>query len=523
MICKRTVLMQTRCLLIVLVLAVFAVASAGAEGVLPSLNQLFGTAMPSVRAAIGRTASETADTEQGIQETYDGFTYAEYHAFGAYLAGAGARLEDSVTTDSAITVTLSVRGASMEFVYDWSRQTATVVYPSGTRPETEKENVEIKASMLPAVEGTGRPMLSLGEALGRYPDEEIWGADGDCTEVFRGVTETDFQTFSVYLDGKGATLAGYQTVGRSLSASIQADGETLVFTYDTQLLEARVTYPGGTYDAWLDDAKTQYVFAVQLADAGKAEEGYAALLSIPEYTCYKPAAEYLQAHPELEASAREAKLNRFRTIGNEVTFGAYPQTSSGTDSTAIEWIVLEVQWNKALLISRYGLDAKPYNEEEKSSTWENCTLRTWLNGEFFSKAFTAEEQRAILTTTVDNSASQGYSRWSADGGNETNDKLFLLSYAEAYKYFGVQESDENIQARVAPTAYAIGNGAYLDDSYLTSDGMTAGWWWLRSPGSIPYDAALVSNDGSLHFSLYVSLGGNVVRPAFWLDLESDFF
>ena len=98
----------------------------------------------------------------------------------------------------------------------------------------------------------------------------------------------------------------------------------------------------------------------------------------------------------LEATALAAKQDTY------VTFGHYPQTAEGNDSTAIEWVVLQKEGNKALLISRYGLDAQPYNAEYTDATWETCTLRTWLNSTFLNKAFTAEEQKAILTTSVIN-------------------------------------------------------------------------------------------------------------------------
>jgi hypothetical protein len=96
--------------------------------------------------------------------------------------------------------------------------------------------------LLPSLTDTiGKPMPSLGEALGRYPDDEISNDDGSNTEVFQGVTETDFNTFSVYLSEQGATLADYQAAGTSFSASIQVEGKTISFTYDTQALKATVT------------------------------------------------------------------------------------------------------------------------------------------------------------------------------------------------------------------------------------------------------------------------------------------
>ena len=78
--------------------------------------------------------------------------------------------------------------------------------------------------LLPSLTDTiGKPMPSLGEALSRYPDDEISNADGSNTEVFQGVTETDFNTFSIYLSEQGATLADYQAAGTSFSASIRIE------------------------------------------------------------------------------------------------------------------------------------------------------------------------------------------------------------------------------------------------------------------------------------------------------------
>lgn len=151
--------------------------------------------------------------------------------------------------------------------------------------------------------------------------------------------------------------------------------------------------------------------------------------------------------------------------------------------------MLDRDGDKALLLSRYALDAKQYNAMNINITWEKCTLRTWLNDDFMNRAFTAAEQSAILLTNVDNSSIQCYSRWSTSGGNNTQDKVFLLSYAEANKYLGVTyDNSNNTKSRVAPTAYAISQGAWTSDSEKTMDGEAAGWWWLRSPGTNQDDA-----------------------------------
>ena len=212
----------------------------------------------------------------------------------------------------------------------------------------------------------------------------------------------------------------------------------------------------------------------------------------------------------LEATALAAKQDTY------VTFGHYPQTAEENDSTAIEWVVLQKEGNKALLISRYGLDAQPYNAEYTDATWETCTLRTWLNSTFMNKAFTAAEQGAILTTSVINSGSQNYSEWSTSGGNNTQDQIFLLSYAGTNKYFDVTYSDDNnTKARVRPTAYA-------EKQSVDASNSSTGWWWLRSPGEEQRSAACVDTDGSLNYS-NVNDDTGCVRPALWVNLESGIF
>ena len=230
-------------------------------------------------------------------------------------------------------------------------------------------------------------------------------------------------------------------------------------------------------------------------------------------------------------------------VGNIVTFGSYEQDNNlDNGPEPIEWIVLDVQDGKALLLSRYGLDCVPYNTERVDITWENCSLRAWLNSEFLNKAFSTEEQASILTTEVDNSDTQNLDwtqimeGWSekTTGGNNTKDKIFLLSYAEANRYLGASHDDRyNTRASVAPTAFAIRNGAFISEGYelldgtkvegdKTSDGKPAGWWWLRSPGNYQRKAELVGCSGWLD-SETVSNEFGAVRPAFWLNLESGIF
>ena len=275
------------------------------------------------------------------------------------------------------------------------------------------------------------------------------------------------------------------------------------------------------------DAKTQitetlYLLGKELLTAEDYEGAARILISIKGY---KDTDDLLIENDNIIAAATAVAAERKEkfVVGNYVTLGTYPHTALGNTREPIEWLVLARDGSKALLISRYALDAQPYNTDDTSVTWETCTLRTWLNGTFYNKAFSGIEQVAILTTSVNNSQTQGYSGWSTSGGNATQDKVFLLSYAEANKYFGATyNNSSNTKSRVAPTAYARAQGASTNNSYKTAEGNFAGWWWLRSPGSGQNIAAFVSSDGSIG-NYYVHSDSGAVRPALWVNIESPSF
>ena len=201
------------------------------------------------------------------------------------------------------------------------------------------------------------------------------------------------------------------------------------------------------------------------------------------------------------------------SIGREVIFGSYEQDgNTGNGAEDIEWIILARTGDNALLLSKYGLDAKEYHEEWEDITWEQSDIRSWLNSSFMDTAFTGEEQGAILKTEVDNSQAEGNSEYDTIGGNNTEDRVFLLSYKEAFEdYFS---SDE--ERICMPTDYAVQNGAY------TNDDTGACSWWLRSPGLDQNFAAIVRRDGSPGSSS-VYHDNDCVRPALWINLESDIF
>ena len=219
-----------------------------------------------------------------------------------------------------------------------------------------------------------------------------------------------------------------------------------------------------------------------------------------------------QTQPTLSTPPAETSRNRPSVSVNDIlTFGRYEQDGiRGNGAEDIEWLVLDVQGNKALLLSRYALDAQPYNSAYGKTTWEACTLRSWLNSTFFDAAFTAEEKASILVAEVDNGASQNNSEWHTKGCNNTEDMVFLLSYNDTDRYF------DDRDARICtPTNYAVSMGA---DTRTLDDGVTdAAWWWLRSPGENETQASFVNFDGT-RYTNAVGNGYLSVRPAIWVEI-----
>lgn len=192
-------------------------------------------------------------------------------------------------------------------------------------------------------------------------------------------------------------------------------------------------------------------------------------------------------------------------IGDTVRYGSYHGSS--------EWIVLDKDGDNLLLISEKCLDAMPYNTERTDVTWETSSIRAWLNGEFMEKAFSAKEQSAIVSAKLDNPKNTRYG--GAKGGNDTVDKVFLLSYDEAKEYFPPE--DEQVTGM---TGYARDKGVY-SYTFRIEEG-PSWWWWLRSPGlgqdmaSIFYCNEKLLSGGPANDGLTVNTIC-AVRPVIWVD------
>ena len=198
--------------------------------------------------------------------------------------------------------------------------------------------------------------------------------------------------------------------------------------------------------------------------------------------------------PALSPSAQPHVTPPPEAVYESVFFGRYEQ---GEGPAPIEWLVLEKRGDRCLLISRYALDVLRYHGIEEPVTWETCGLRLWLNTDFLAAAFSQEERAAILVTEVDNSV--GNPIFDIDGGNNTEDRIFLLSKEEVEHYFPTEGERLCQPTRPIKSAGLLG--------YIS--------WWLRSPGYKPSYAEYVNSNGA-YLSGDVDRNFTAIRPVLWV-------
>ena len=208
---------------------------------------------------------------------------------------------------------------------------------------------------------------------------------------------------------------------------------------------------------------------------------------------------------KVESSSQKEDKNSDYKIGETIEFGNYPQEEDGTEKP-IEWIVMKKEGNQVLLLSKYVLDAKPYNEELEAVTWETSDIRQWLNNEFYTTAFNKTEKAKIQTSLIKN---EDNSEYGTSGGNDTEDKVFLLSEKEAETLFS------NWEERIAKaTEYAQKSGVCVDEKKRSV-------WQLRTPADESDGAAAVSFYGMVDtYGYVVDCRDEGMRPALYLNLQS---
>lgn len=245
---------------------------------------------------------------------------------------------------------------------------------------------------------------------------------------------------------------------------------------------------------------------------GSAAESYAVSMEIPHRVIPNALIELIDS--KQENNETDKLFSEQVHKGDTLAFGHWEQDNDlANGPEAIEWQVLEVDGDRALLISKYGLEPRVYHDDPVAITWAESSLRAWLNGEFAQQAFERNESAAIkrsLVKTEDNGISSG--------GKDTSDRLFLLSLSEAQQYL-----QGNAERKTQYTPWALAKALEIQPK-LKTDGSCA--YWLRSPGQVESENVVyVHMDGSLTAKQQMGYAASkgvwmAVRPAMWVDLNA---
>lgn len=197
--------------------------------------------------------------------------------------------------------------------------------------------------------------------------------------------------------------------------------------------------------------------------------------------------------------------------GDKIVFGRY------------EWRILDIQNNMALIITEDIIAQRSYHDAYKDTTWADCALRKYLNGEFYDK-FNETDKSKIIPVINKNPDNQWYG---SKGGADTEDRIFLLSIEEVCRYFG--DSLSKLHNRGKNQRYWFERKDENNSKRIAKlQGKEWGWWWwLRSPGRVNVKAVYIfGTDGNIGIQGNNILKGNIsdgkctggVRPALWMKL-----
>ncbi len=210
-----------------------------------------------------------------------------------------------------------------------------------------------------------------------------------------------------------------------------------------------------------------------------------------------------------------------RTPGNCIVWGKYEQDNiQDNGDESIEWIVLDVKDDKSMLISKYGLDSLPFDKLHKADTWENCSLREWLNTEFYNKAFNDRERKAILSSDVGNNTTQGsdYVNTPSLNHNSNNikDIVSILSYSECETY------DNCLKQYLAFSSTPYSESKRAGDRFVSGESSWSICFWIRTRYRIkPERATAYWYNGSTAGTRSTAAEyQHLVNPVIWLDWGS---
>ncbi|MBR2660314.1 MAG: hypothetical protein IKH81_01285 [Clostridia bacterium] len=194
-------------------------------------------------------------------------------------------------------------------------------------------------------------------------------------------------------------------------------------------------------------------------------------------------------------------------VGEYVSLGRWEQNGDSSDGAEkIWWVIIDKKGDKLFLLSHKALANLPFNKTSNKAAWGSCSLRKWLNNDFYTSAFNKDERAAIQTTKVQDNKEHTYYEWNTKGrlSGTTEDKVFLLSFLE------VRTLLNNKTIWCQPTAVVANKKIRSAKGYCA--------YWLRT-SAYKNNAGVVWYDGNFT-TAYEHNPYYTVRPALWVEASA---
>lgn len=186
-------------------------------------------------------------------------------------------------------------------------------------------------------------------------------------------------------------------------------------------------------------------------------------------------------------------------IGDKITFGNH------------EWLVLDIQNNTILIITKNITETRYYHHTDTNMTWDKSDLRKYLNDEFYTN-FDETDKSRIITVTNINQENQFFG---INGGQDTQDSIFILSLGEFVHYFCDDISAQQLANKECDGLCEI---KYYSSRRRVKYGDKFSAIWLRSPGCYEFHGVYVNANGCIKAAgdRFNRIYG--IRPALWLKI-----
>lgn len=203
---------------------------------------------------------------------------------------------------------------------------------------------------------------------------------------------------------------------------------------------------------------------------------------------------------------------------NVVQFGN--RKAYGIDAIIpLQWLILDKMDDKVLLLSKFIIDCKVFDNDINNKNWEKSYLRKWLNEDFYNAVFDEKEKTLIIKNEYENTEDL---RFSLNNENSTIDSVTVLSVKEIEKYFKDELKSKDYFSNKLLATRALSDviistniaSPYSEEWYSGNS-----YYWTRSLSKLNNDIVCVNEDGTYSMGIESNADWIGVRPAIWVKIK----